>query len=90
MKSAKISQKTDVLKPESIAPTKLDSSVFARFFKEYIQEKIDKNKGAIIEALLKKARKGDIPAIKELLDRGIGKPTEVIEQQTTISIRIDI
>ena len=49
--------------------------------KEYIAQRIAENGDKIVGALLRKAVRGDVQAIKELFDRGFGKPT----QQTDIT-----
>ena len=44
--------------------------------KDYIAGRIAENGEAIVGALMVKAIEGDVPAIKELFDRGFGKPTQ--------------
>jgi len=47
--------------------------------KDYIAQRIVENAEPIIAVLIEKAVKGDIPAIKELFDRGFGRPTQAVE-----------
>ena len=49
--------------------------------KEYIAQRIADNGEAIVTVLIDKALTGDVPAIKELFDRGFGKPM----QQTDVT-----
>lgn len=41
----------------------------------------------VISALLKQAKKGNVKAIQEILDRTYGKTKQVIEQSGTLEIR---
>lgn len=50
-----------------------------RVFAELVSAEI----GPIAQALIKKAKKGDIRAIRELLDRAYGRPLQPIEQKAT-------
>lgn len=47
--------------------------------KDYIAQRIVENAEPIVAVLIKKAIEGEIPAIKELFDRGFGKPTQAVE-----------
>ncbi len=47
--------------------------------KEYIATRIAENGDALVSVLLEKALTGDIPAVKELFDRGFGKATQHID-----------
>ena len=47
--------------------------------KEYIATRIAENGDALISVLLEKALTGDIPAIKELFDRGFGKAPQATD-----------
>jgi hypothetical protein len=51
--------------------------------KHLIQNPEDANK--IVNVLIKKALEGDLYAIKELMDRLEGKPTQSVEQQTDVT-----
>ena len=43
------------------------------------------NLDAIVEALLKKAKAGDVRAAQELLDRGYGKSTQIIDATAKVT-----
>lgn len=47
--------------------------------KDYIAQRIAEAGPMIVDALLDKAVTGDVPAIKELFDRGFGKPMQAVE-----------
>lgn len=42
--------------------------------RKFISEKVSKEIGPIVNALIKKAKQGDIRAAKELFDRAYGRP----------------
>lgn len=39
---------------------------------------------AVAKALVKRAKAGEVPAIRELLDRLVGKPTDKAEQSSSV------
>ena len=47
--------------------------------REYIIEQVVKNIRPIIKVLIEKSKKGDLQAIKELFDRGFGRPAQSME-----------
>ena len=51
----------------------------AEALRQYIIEETIKNKGPIVAALIKQASEGNIPAVKELLDRIFGKANAFLE-----------
>ncbi len=55
-------------------------------FVHMVEEKID----IIFGALIAKAEAGDVMAIRELLDRGWGRPKQEIESTTTIKGELTI
>ena len=46
----------------------------ALIFKEELIRRVLAEKGPIIDALIKKAKKGDVQALREINDRPLGKP----------------
>lgn len=50
--------------------------------KDYIFSEVKKNQKEIVEALLKRAKKGEIAAIRELLDRAVGKVKDEVEMSS--------
>jgi len=51
-------------------------------FKQYMLERILEEKKPIIDALLKAAKNNNIPAIREILDRTLGRPEQMIDLTT--------
>lgn len=50
-----------------------------RIFEEYILSSVLKEKKGIIDALIKKAKEGNVLAAKELMDRVLGKAKESVD-----------
>ena len=48
------------------------------------------NADILAQALFKKARTGDVPAIKEALDRSIGKVTDNINLKAELQVVMDV
>ena len=48
---------------------------------EYIRERVAEEIEPIMDALISKAKEGDISAIRDLFDRAFGKAKETIEHQ---------
>lgn len=46
---------------------------------DYIAKRVADEGEAIVTVLIEKALKGDVIAIRELLDRGFGKPKQAVE-----------
>lgn len=57
-------------------PTK---QALAEAYTKALAEEVDKHKATILAALIAKAETGDIPAIKEIHDRLMGKAKETVE-----------
>ena len=61
--------------------------------KEYVVARVTENLPALLDVMLAKGMGGDIQAIKDLLDRAYGRPTESIEHGGGIQVttlRMDI
>lgn len=54
----------------------------ATILREVLIRKIEENAEPIAEALLKKGMTGDVQALRELLDRGLGKPQQSVDHTT--------
>lgn len=50
--------------------------------KDYIAEQVALHGPEIVSVLLDKARQGDVQAIRELFDRGFGKPSQAVDVTT--------
>jgi hypothetical protein len=60
------------------------ASIEAEKAREFICKRVAEELGPIVASLIEKAKKGDVPAIKELFDRAWGKPIqEEIREVTT-------
>lgn len=55
------------------------NTIAAQEFRTYVIKRIIKERKLLVDALMKKAKKGDVRAIKELFDRGFGKAVESIK-----------
>lgn len=53
-------------------------TVKAEAFKAFLIAEVIKEKEPIVKALIDKAKAGDVPALKEVLERVLGKPIAVI------------
>jgi len=51
----------------------------ALIFRQFLANRIKREKKPLIDALMTKAKAGDVPALKELFDRAFGKAKESIE-----------
>ena len=56
----------------------------------FLISKIKENIEPIADALIGKAKQGDVPAIKELFDRAWGKPNQSISGLDNTPIQVDI
>ncbi len=55
----------------------------AQAFRQYLIEETIKNKEAIVASLIEQAKAGKLPAIKEILDKVIGKTLDLNETKET-------
>jgi hypothetical protein len=60
-------------------------TIQAEKLREFLIAEVLREKGPIIEALIAKAKTGDVPAIKELLERSIGKVKETVDVNNMVS-----
>ncbi len=58
------------------------SAIQAEKTREYIAHRIAEEQEPIVNALIDKAKTGDVPAFKELMDRGFGKVRETMDITT--------
>lgn len=66
------------------------ASIEREKMKAYIAERIAENGEMIVNALLKKASKGDVLAVRELFDRGFGKATQAISNEDGVPFVLQI
>jgi hypothetical protein len=57
---------------------KAPHTIATEALKKFIIEKVTAEKEPIINALIAKAKDGDVPAIRELYDRALGKATQPV------------
>lgn len=58
---------------------KANHTIQAETFKKFLIEKVIAEKTPIIEALIKKGKKGDVQALKEIFDRILGKAQQNLD-----------
>lgn len=61
-----------------------------RIAKAEIERVVTANAGAIIKAIVKKAKAGNVPAAKEAFDRAFGRTIEMQKQGESIVLKIDL
>lgn len=58
----------------------------AQALRQYIISEFIKNKEPIVQALIERAKGGDIPAIKELFERAMGKVSDKLELTERVTL----
>jgi len=58
---------------------KAQHTIQAEAFKKFLIERVIKEKGPIIEALIKKGKKGDVQALREIFDRILGRANQSLD-----------
>jgi hypothetical protein len=58
----------------------------AEALKSYLIQQVIKEKDPLIQALITKAKSGDVPALKEVFERVLGKVKDTIDVNTKISL----
>jgi len=58
--------------------SKAAHTIEAEIYRQYIIKRVIKEKAPIVAAMIKKAKKGDVMAFKELNDRALGKAMQPI------------
>jgi hypothetical protein len=66
--------------------SKAGHTLEAQALRQYIITQFIKNKEPIVQALIERAKNGDIPAIKELFERAMGKVTEKLEVTERVTL----
>lgn len=61
---------------------KASHTLAAQTFRKYLIRRVIKEKKPVIDALLKAAKEKNVVAIKEIMDRVIGKPTDNVDITT--------
>jgi len=65
-------------KREGAGRKKAKHTIQAEAFKAFLIAEVIKEKAPIVEALIAKAKTGDVPALKEVFERVLGKPVPVL------------
>lgn len=65
-------------------------TIQAEKLKAYLIEEVLKEHGPIIKALIDKAKTGDIQAIKEVLERSLGKVKDEMDLRANIKHQLDV
>ncbi len=63
--------------------SKATHTLEAQAFRQYLIEETIKNKEAIVASLIEQAKAGKLPAIKEILDKVIGRTLDLNESKET-------
>ncbi len=71
------SDKLPIVKPNNGFPS--IKKIYAEQTRNYIAERIEKDKEALVDAQIKKAKDGDTTAFTALLTQGFGPPKQSIE-----------
>lgn len=58
------------------------ASLAAEKYREFLVAEVAKKKGPLVKALIEKGLTGDIPALKEIHDRALGKSKESLDITT--------
>jgi len=69
---------------------KAQHTIQAEALKKYLIEEIIKQKAPIIKALIREAKKGNVQALREVLDRILGRVTENFEGKLTGELVIQV
>ena len=57
------------------------ATLLTQKIRDYVSERLEKDIPELYDILMEKARKGDVAAIKEIFDRGMGKATTVVTNE---------
>jgi len=57
------------------------ATLLTQKIRDYVAQRLEKDAPELYDILMEKARKGDVAAIKELFDRGMGKATTVVTNE---------
>ena len=69
---------------------KAQHTIQAEALKAYLIEQVVAEKEPLISALIKKAKSGDVPALKEVFERVLGKVKESLDVNGQISHKFDV
>jgi hypothetical protein len=69
---------------------KASHTIQAEKLREFLIAEVIKEKGPIVKALIEKAKGGDTQAIKEVLERAIGKVREQVELNGQLTHTLDV
>jgi hypothetical protein len=60
---------------------KAPHTIQAEAFKAFLIEKVIAEQEPIVTALISKAKSGDVPALKEVMERVLGKPVPILDPE---------
>ena len=66
-------------KREGAGRRKAPHTIQAEAFKAFLIQKVIEDQEPIVRALIDKAKTGDVPALKEVMERVLGKPVAVLD-----------
>lgn len=65
---------------------KAPHTIQAEAYKKYLIEQVIKNKAPLVQALIDKGLAGDVPALKEINERSMGKVRDGLDVNVSISL----
>jgi len=70
--------------------SKNKSTLQTEMFREFLFQEVMKEKGPLVKALIKAGKKENVPALKEILERILGRIKEPENKDPDITVNINI